>query len=215
MGCLSMIFLNFIFDLTLALFTITSAVMVTIVASNLIFWLDAHYLQLDLVVNLSQKQIWHNYQQVLDYLTRPWISKLKMTNFYSSASGLEHFREVKILFILALVVWILCLILLTWWWKKSQLQTLTVINNRFIMGLGLIFVVVAFLAAIDFDDIFIAFHRLLFRNNDWLFDPNTDPIIKILPDTFFAHCFLFAFVVFELLVFSFWLYGHKKSKQAT
>lgn len=118
MGCLSMIFLNFIFDLTLALFTITSAVMVTIVASNLIFWLDAHYLQLDLVVNLSQKQIWHNYQQVLDYLTRPWISKLKMTNFYSSASGLEHFREVKILFILALVVWILCLILLTWWWKK-------------------------------------------------------------------------------------------------
>lgn len=74
--------INIAFDLLLTVFTISSTLILTILASYLIFWIDARYLQLDLVTNLSQQQIWHNYQQVMDYLTHPWVAKLKMTNFF-------------------------------------------------------------------------------------------------------------------------------------
>ena len=44
---------------------------------------------------------------------------------------------------------------------------------------------------------FVTFHRLLFANDDWLFDPKLDPIINALP----ASYFLAAFSLFILLVF--------------
>ena len=41
---------------------------------------------------------------------------------------------------------------------------------------------------IDWEKAFTLMHKIFFDNNDWLFDPQTDPIITILPDTFFMHC---------------------------
>ena len=43
-------------------------------------------------------------------------------------------------------------------------------------------------ALLDWERLFIGFHRLAFRNDYWLFDPATDPVINALPDTFFFHC---------------------------
>jgi len=42
--------------------------------------------------------------------------------------------------------------------------------------------------ALNFDAAFVIFHQLFFKNDFWLFDPATDPIILLLPDTFFLHC---------------------------
>ena len=41
---------------------------------------------------------------------------------------------------------------------------------------------------VGWDRFFVGFHSLLFNNDYWLFDPATDPVILILPDTFFMHC---------------------------
>lgn len=38
----------------------------------------------------------------------------------------------------------------------------------------------------DFDSLFTAFHRLLFRNELWLLDPRTDLLIRICPESMFA-----------------------------
>jgi len=68
--------------------------------------------------------------------------------------------------------------------------------------------------AVDFNDFFIDFHKILFRNNDWLFDPSLDPIITALPDTFFLHCFIMAFALFEAgLIWLYWL-GRQSFKHA-
>ena len=40
-------------------------------------------------------------------------------------------------------------------------------------------------AAVDFDGAFTFFHRLLFTNDLWLLDPNTDLLIRICPSTLF------------------------------
>ena len=42
---------------------------------------------------------------------------------------------------------------------------------------------------VDFEDFFIVFHEVLFRNDDWIFDPNLDPIINTLPSEYFLACF--------------------------
>ncbi|MFQ9984490.1 MAG: TIGR01906 family membrane protein [Lachnospiraceae bacterium] len=39
----------------------------------------------------------------------------------------------------------------------------------------------------DWDSLFYTFHDVVFQNSYWLFDPSTDPVITILPDSFFLH----------------------------
>ncbi len=40
---------------------------------------------------------------------------------------------------------------------------------------------------LNFEKSFIIFHKLLFRNDYWIFNPNLDPVINILPEEFFFH----------------------------
>ena len=44
--------------------------------------------------------------------------------------------------------------------------------------------------AVNWEGFFVAFHRLMFDNDYWIFDAATDPVITILPDAFFMHCAL-------------------------
>ena len=48
--------LNLFFSVIFGGWILSSTILLTIVGSLAIFWLDAHYLQLDLVVQLSQAQ---------------------------------------------------------------------------------------------------------------------------------------------------------------
>jgi integral membrane protein (TIGR01906 family) len=50
-------------------------------------------------------------------------------------------------------------------------------------------IVVGTLAAMDFDRAFVIFHRIFFPGKDnWIFNYYTDPIILVLPQTFFMNC---------------------------
>lgn len=46
-------------------------------------------------------------------------------------------------------------------------------------------VLVALAAVVDFDRLFILFHRLSFSNDLWLLDPRTDLLIRLMPTRFF------------------------------
>ena len=53
---------------------------------------------------------------------------------------------------------------------------------------------------IGFEQFFTLFHQILFVGDDtWLFDPAKDPVILILPEDFFLHCFILFFVTYEIL----------------
>lgn len=41
-------------------------------------------------------------------------------------------------------------------------------------------------AAMDFNSVFTVFHKVLFRNDLWLLDPNTDLMIRLMPESFFT-----------------------------
>ncbi len=57
-------------------------------------------------------------------------------------------------------------------------------------GLGIVGVIAGALlvwAAADFDGLFLAFHRVAFRNDLWLLDPRTDLLIRLMPQPLFVH----------------------------
>ena len=73
--------------------------------------------------------------------------------------------------------------------------------------------------AINWQAVFFLMHRVLFRNTYWFFDPETDPVILILPSEFFMHCgvmivcliLLFAAVSFGI----YWVMRRRLRKKKT
>lgn len=70
---------------------------------------------------------------------------------------------------------------------------------RFFSFLPVIFVFIFLIT--NFDQFFIEFHHILFRNSNWIFDPAKDPIINVLPEEFFQIEFIIFFVLLMLILF--------------
>lgn len=165
------------------------------------FWLyrlDIHWLGISQTVGMAPHKLMHNYYQMVGYLELPWVTDLNMSDFPTSYTGMIHFHDVKNLFLLNNVVLLVTIVpaglfLRQLHRRAEQWRLLWPVQVAAVVPL-----VLGALMAVNFNGFFIAFHKVLFRNNDWLFDPSLDPIITALPDTFFLHCFALAFVLFEL-----------------
>ena len=57
--------------------------------------------------------------------------------------------------------------------------------NNSVNIIALIFIFVSIMTVIDFSKTFYFFHKLFFRNDYWIFDSVTDPIINALPEELF------------------------------
>jgi integral membrane protein (TIGR01906 family) len=67
---------------------------------------------------------------------------------------------------------------------------------------------------INFDAAFVVFHKIFFRNDYWLFDPVTDPVITILPDTFFLHELIVIILFVVLGSLSLFLFSRKRPRRS-
>ncbi len=112
----------------------------------------------------------------------------------------QMFRAARNIFVIAGFVLLLLAML---WNRKNALGTLA---RGYLTGLGLallIFGAAGVYAALDFDAFWTFFHRLLFSNSLWLFDPATSRMINMLPETFFSavivRFFLWAGALLALL----------------
>ncbi|MFD1455993.1 TIGR01906 family membrane protein [Levilactobacillus lanxiensis] len=175
---------------------ITLSIFLTINAVWL-YRLDIHWLAISQTVQMSANKIMHNYLQMLAYLELPWVTDLNMTDFPTSFTGMVHFHDVKNLFLLNNVVLVLSVGPAGWYLHQLKQRAEQWRLLRPVQIAAIVPLVLGAMLAVNFNGFFIAFHEVLFRNNDWLFDPDLDPIINALPDTFFLHCFVLAFVLFE------------------
>lgn len=134
-----------------------------------------------------------------------------------------HMKDVQNLYQFALmlrriaVVFLMLGFVYLFIYNRKDLWTIFSIH---FMKTAVIFAVVVFILAgwayIDFDAFWTVFHRLSFRNDLWLLDPNTDLMINLFPASFFSHLvfkiiqtfFLCFFVVFALCYY----YLHRKLK---
>ncbi|MER1955432.1 MAG: TIGR01906 family membrane protein [Desemzia incerta] len=190
------------------LWIVSFSVMVTINFTPL-YAFDVDFFDIPERVGLSKPVIMENYHILLDYLNKPWVSELNMPNFPSSKSGLFHFYEVKRLFLLDYGI-LLVTTVASFFYLRFLKQTKRnwVLLRPFMLGIFAPLVIL-FLIAANFDQLFVLFHQVFFNNDAWIFNPSTDPIIMALPEGFFMHCFILAFVLIELLIAGVYFYAKK------
>lgn len=122
-----------------------------------------------------------------------------------SEDGMRHFADCARLFRLdfAVMFFSLAVLGICLWLRRHKVRPAPVAGMppAFWAGTVLLgsFVLIAGLAALDFDRAFTVFHRLFFPGQEnWLFDPALDEIILILPETFFRNC---AILIIAVLFF--------------
>lgn len=151
-------------------------------------------LKLEERTGLTEDEIKTAFNEMLDYCLGAEEFSTGVLKW--SESGKAHFTDVRVLFLLDLRVLGASLVLLAavLWYARSSGRTPARPLGRgpaFWAGAGLggAFLLVGGLAALDFDRAFVVFHALFFPGKDnWLFDPQVDQIINILPQEFFRSC---------------------------
>ena len=153
---------------------------------------------------LTRDEIKTAYDEVLDYCLgqRPDFSAGVLR---WSDSGRDHFADVRGLFLLDLTALACALgalgaLAYLVWRGRTRPAPLLGRGPAFWAGAGLgcVFLIIAALAALDFDRAFAVFHALFFPGKDnWMFDPARDQVINILPQAFFRDC---AILILAILV---------------
>lgn len=191
------------YTIALAFFLLTTAITVTIFASYLLFAIDIKHYYLEQAVGMKYGTIMKNYAQMMDYLINPFNWRWHLSDFGSSAPGRLHFLDCKKLFLLNFGVFIGTGLIV------AKFHRVRAKFNKVFLWIGIGGIVLALLMMLNFDEFFVVFHEVLFRNSDWLFDPAKDPVINILPEEFFTQCFILFFIIFEGL--NFWKARSKKA----
>lgn len=178
--------------------TLLSLAITLTINARWLYSFDIDRLGLMNYVTYSKETLLENFSQLMTYLNFPWVSTLQMDNFPVSASGALHFADVKKLFLLnygvLLVTLVPSAVYLRHLVKTKRLWTL-ILPFKIAFTLPL---VIAAVGAINFNSFFVTFHHIFFRNGAWVFNPATDPIINVLPEAFFMHCFILFFILLEL-----------------
>ena len=187
---------NIMTSLCLALFIISASVTITLNFRPL-YYHDISALKIEETSGFSKKTIKKNYDELIDYNQFFHSGKLKLT-MPMSKEGRIHFEEVKRIFdaieIICIITLILSCCLVTGQLRKHDLRFLKSASAITILLPS----IVGILTAVNWEAAFIMFHKIMFRNDYWLFDEALDPVIKILPDAFFFHC---AVMIILLILF--------------
>lgn len=155
-----------------------------------LYYFDIDYLDIPQMSGMSETVIRANYDVLIDYNLLGGPSELNFPDLIMSQQGRIHFEEVKDIFIFMQIFSIAAVILLVLWivaWVKKKS-----LSFKWMKFTGIVIAIIASICGcaliIDWDWAFTTMHRIFFRNDYWIFDATTDPVIRILPEEFFMHC---------------------------
>ena len=133
-----------------------------------------------------------------------------------------HMADVRNLFLgglklrtVCLIVFLVLLVLLIA--RKEDWKHL--LPKAYFIAVGVFLALIAFLAvafSIDFTKCFTIFHQIFFTNDLWLFDEDTDYMIRMLPEEFFSDMVIrigMSFVGMLLLLLIMFLIWNRKVKK--
>ena len=126
-----------------------------------------------------------NFNSMMNFLIPFTGGTLKFATLPASEADIQHFVECKRIFNLFAAMIPVCgipALLLARRERKAGRR-----HYRLTSGLMMIIipVILGLGCAIDFDAAFVIFHKIFFRNDFWIFDYRTDPIILMLPENVF------------------------------
>lgn len=137
-------------------------------------------------LNLSEETIRENYRELSKFCLAPSYEQNypQIEGLSMSAEGRQHFAEVRNIFQAFYYLWpgfiILYLIIhiLKIPGREEVFKHASVLT--FFLPLSLVLWI-----SVDFSTAFTLFHKLFFRNDYWIFDGSTDPVIYYLPQELF------------------------------
>lgn len=200
---------DIVLALLLTLCIICFAVIVTVFFKQL-YYFDIDYLNIAKNTGLPKQLIKENYDVLIQYQSIFFQGTLQLPDFVMSTTGRIHFEEVKRIFdmiqILFVVSGVISLVMIYQNIKQKEYRFLR-LTPMFSIGIP---TVIGFLAALDFDQAFVIFHKSFSCNDYWIFDYTTDPVITILPESFFMHCFMMIIVIVVVISLIMYLIYRKK-----
>lgn len=180
--------------LTMAI--IAGAVALTLACKQL-YYMEVEDQNLAEKTGYSYEEIVENYDALVRYNQDIRQAELGLT-LPVSEEGAYHFAEVKNIFIFIQYV-MLPVGLFGAYFGYRKIKKQKEMNWEFlkwsaVFSVAIPAIVGSFVIA-AWDQVFVWFHQLFFRNDYWIFDPEKDPIINMLPDSFFMHCAIFIVVL--------------------
>ncbi|MBE5881989.1 MAG: TIGR01906 family membrane protein [Lachnospiraceae bacterium] len=184
-------FWNFLCDVEAAvvlfLFILSFSVTFTLNFRPL-YYMDIELLEIEERSGIPKEEIKENYDVLIDYNSMFNDGELSFPTLAMSETGKIHFEEVKDIFTgfqkMAVVTAILGVVAVFENRKNRP--------KRYLKYTGVVTILIPALLgaamAVNWDKAFVIFHKIAFDNDYWIFDAKTDPVITILPDTFFLHC---------------------------
>ena len=176
-----------VFAAVLTLFILSCSVTLTL-AFRPLYYYDIGHLHIPETSGYGVEEIRANYDALIDYNLSPTAGELVFPTFPMSREAGIHFAEARGIFqgfLWMLAATAVCAAAGMWYKCRRKrygcLLAAGILTPCLLLAAG-------GMLLIGWDRAFILFHELVFQNDYWLFDPVTDPVITILPDTFFLHC---------------------------
>lgn len=172
----------------LSMFIIAVSVTITL-AFKPLYYHDVKTMNLAENTGYSQEVIEVNYEELIRYNQDITKERLELT-LPMSENGRIHFEEVKDIFVVFQYILLplgLAGAAIGIWKVKKDKSGCDYLKWTSVFTVGVPLVLGAFIAMF-WDKVFVIFHKIFFNNDYWIFDHRTDPIINLLPDTFFMHC---------------------------
>lgn len=190
--------LNIMISISLAIFIISGSVILGLKFKS-IYYKDISKLNISSLSGLSEDEIKLNYDYLIDYNLNNSVGEFKLPTIKYSKEGKIHFEEVRNIFQFIKKVFYISFVI-------SLVSIIFNIKNRNIKFLKyssimtiLLPIITAIPVMINFNYFFIKFHQIVFSNDYWIFDPEVDPVINILPQEVFFHIGIFILIIMLLI----------------
>lgn len=157
--------------------------------TNFPYAIDVDLLNISENAGYSREEVLLNYNAVIEYLS-PFSSKeFALPTLKYTDQGSYHFAECKTMFHNVYLLGLAAAVMLVF------LIILRVVSKRTLRMSGAVTLAIPAIFGVslltNFDWTFTFFHSVFFAGTSWIFDPNLDEIIRILPSEFFMHCAFF------------------------
>lgn len=141
-------------------------------------------------LGVSHQLAWQEYQRLLLYLQVPGMQLPHLGVFALSRSAMQHFATVKGYVLLSEAVAVVSTII-TFRWLREEKRRQQLWQLLAPLEYLITFLVISFtLGLVNFTNFFIKSHYLLFKNMNWILSPAKDPVILLMPISFFSHVFV-------------------------
>lgn len=178
--------INLIFSVIFSVLIIITIVKFTVGFKQL-YYFDINYLNIPILSGLSKEEIKENYDYMIDYNLGKDKKEFELPTIKSSKQGKIHFEEVRDIFqsmnkmfnilLLLSIIGVVINIL------DKNIEVLKTTSKTLILLPMMLMLPIV----INFSGSFVLFHKIMFDNDYWIFDPSLDPVINILPEEFFFH----------------------------